>query len=666
MKSIFPFVSRLFIAMFFVLLSPAVYSQTSLLITISNLVQTAPNAFEYDAYVTNTGTTSVALRGYSWGLNLTPNFANGGIVTHTFIDRDSVFNNIPPVSSAVTLSLNHLRATTVIASMGNEVNLVAGVPYKIGRMNVGTTAACWLNNFNPFLPTAPFLPIQAVTAAGRTQCVVTAIVTPPGTSVAISGVGNPPSAGSLQAITTTLLPDPLGTSPFLLNCACAVNTSSSVSACSAFIWPVNGQTYNASGVYTHTLATIGACDTVYTLNLSVTPPSVTTFNQSACDSVVLNGQTYSATGTYTQLYQNAVGCDSFVVLNLTINSSTSTISINGCDSISVNGQTYTSTGVYLQNYTNVLGCDSTVMYDVTINPSTISSVSLSSCDSVTLNGQTYLVSGTYIQLLANSTGCDSTIVVNVVIVQASSSALTEVACDSYTLNGQTYALTGIYTQTLVNVDGCDSILTLSLTINNNSSSSMTQSACDTYTLNAQTYTASGVYTQVLTNAIGCDSVLTLSLTIPILNLNTTFSGITMTSASSIGQYQWINCIGNLPISGATNQSFTPTANGSYAVILTVSGCSDTSACRSVTTIGINETEQSGFSIYPNPTKGIVVIETLAKTHVIILNGIGEIILEKEIMTGKNEINLSHFANGMYVVKLRSGDKQWQEKIVKGE
>jgi len=37
----------------------------------------------------------------------------------------------------------------------------------------------------------------------------------------------------------------------------------------------------------------------------------------------------------------------------------------------------------------------------------------------------------------------------------------------------------------------------------------------------------------------------------------------------------------------------------------------------------------------------------------------DFILEKEIMAGKNQIILSHFAKGMYVVKLRIGDKKFQ-------
>ena len=74
-------------------------------------------------------------------------------------------------------------------------------------------------------------------------------------------------------------------------------------------------------------------------------------------------------------------------------------------------------------------------------------------------------------------------------------------------------------------------------------------------------------------------------------------------------YQWINCSTNQPISGAINQSYTATANGSYAVIINNGGCSVTSVCYNVSTIGINENDfSSSMVVYPNPTEGDVTID----------------------------------------------------------
>lgn len=61
----------------------------------------------------------------------------------------------------------------------------------------------------------------------------------------------------------------------------------------------------------------------------------------------------------------------------------------------------------------------------------------------------------------------------------------------------------------------------------------------------------------------------------------TVNNPTLTAHLSGASYQWINCANSTPVAGATNQSFTPVANGSYAVIVTSSGCSDTSSCHFV-------------------------------------------------------------------------------------
>jgi hypothetical protein len=54
---------------------------TAVQMTIKNLTNIQANIFEYEVFIKNTGTTSLALRSYSWGLNLQTGFANGGTIT---------------------------------------------------------------------------------------------------------------------------------------------------------------------------------------------------------------------------------------------------------------------------------------------------------------------------------------------------------------------------------------------------------------------------------------------------------------------------------------------------------------------------------------------------------------------------------------------------------
>jgi len=54
-------------------------------------------------------------------------------------------------------------------------------------------------------------------------------------------------------------------------------------------------------------------------------------------------------------------------------------------------------------------------------------------------------------------------------------------------------------------------------------------------------------------------------------------------------YQWVDCDnGNASINGETNQYFTPTAAGNYAVVITMGGCSITSACVLIDIFGVEE------------------------------------------------------------------------------
>ncbi|MFA9214052.1 MAG: T9SS type A sorting domain-containing protein [Candidatus Methylacidiphilales bacterium] len=112
-------------------------------------------------------------------------------------------------------------------------------------------------------------------------------------------------------------------------------------------------------------------------------------------------------------------------------------------------------------------------------------------------------------------------------------------------------------------------------------------ACKSYVLKGVTITQSGIYRDTLRNTVGCDSIVVYNLNITTVNKTVTKTGNTLTASVTNAIYQWINCSTNLPIANANLQSYTPTASGSYKVIITQNGCIDTSACTSVTIINCN-------------------------------------------------------------------------------
>ncbi|MEX1190174.1 MAG: hypothetical protein WED33_13025 [Bacteroidia bacterium] len=97
----------------------------------------------------------------------------------------------------------------------------------------------------------------------------------------------------------------------------------------------------------------------------------------------------------------------------------------------------------------------------------------------------------------------------------------------------------------------------------------------------------------------------------VINNTVAQSGATLEAeASGSYFYQWVDCDNsNEPVSGATNQSFTATTNGSYAVVISNQNCAVTSECYSVTGVGINTLyAENKLSVYPNPFSTVVSLE----------------------------------------------------------
>jgi hypothetical protein len=140
-----------------------------------------------------------------------------------------------------------------------------------------------------------------------------------------------------------------------------------------------------------------------------------------------------------------------------------------------------------------------------------------------------------------------------------------------------------------------------------------------------------------------------------VNNATTISGATITATQADAMYQWLDCDNaNAPISGAAAQSYTPTATGNYAVIVTSGTCSDTSACASVTvsSASIFDYDEQAFSIYPNPAKNQVSIDNVELGSTITIFDVsGKIVYSAVANTSATEINVSAFVSGMYFVQV---------------
>ncbi len=248
-----------------------------------------------------------------------------------------------------------------------------------------------------------------------------------------------------------------------------------ITACDSYTW-IDGNTYTTSNnTATHTLSNANGCDSLVTLNLTINHSSGGTDVISACTPYTwIDGITYStSTNTPTFTLSTVNGCDSLVTLDLTISSSINiTDTQTGCDSLvwAENGVTYyASTNTPFVTYTAVSGCDSIITLDLTINHSSTGTDMITACDSfIWIDGNTYTTSNNVAtHVLTNAVGCDSLVTLDLTILQSSSSTLMEVACGSYiSPAGNTYTTSGTYIETILNAVGCDSTITIELTIEN--------------------------------------------------------------------------------------------------------------------------------------------------------------------------------------------------------
>jgi hypothetical protein len=267
-------------------------------------------------------------------------------------------------------------------------------------------------------------------------------------------------------------------------------------------------------------------------------------------------------------------------------------------------------------------------------------------------------------------------VTNITITSSITNTIAAAICpgQTYVLGTQTLNAGGTFSETFTSSTGCDSIVTLNLTLNATATGTDTRTECNSFTwINGTTYTANNntaTFNIVGGAATGCDSLVTLNLTInSVSNIATTLAGATITATNTGATYQWLDCNNNnAEIANETNQSFTATVNGSYAVELTQNGCVDTTACITIASVGIVENSfGDDMVVYPNPTNGNFSIDLGAiyeNTQITITDISGRLIVSKN-MTASQVLNLTiEEPAGIYFVTVQSENKKAVIHLVK--
>lgn len=371
--------------------------------------------------------------------------------------------------------------------------------------------------------------------------------------------------------------------------------------------PVMGLTASVSNSFVCTGASMNfssSATTTMVINYNWQGPNTftsATQNPSITNASVLQSGNYSVT-----VKNNNSGCYETKIIPVVV---------NPIPTISVNSGTICSGQIFTMNPT---GANT---YTYSNGSQTVSPV----------NNSTYSVSGT------STAGCTSTSVaistVNVLplpIVSITSTLSTPI-CNSNT--------------TTLNCNGANSYLwsnTATTTVISISPSVNT------------TYSVTG------TDAAGCTNTAVQTVSVfPISNLSVGISpniicnGQTATlSVGGATSYAWSN--------GGVGSLITdsPTVTTSYTVSgIDIYGCNNsaviTLSVTDCTTLSKNQSNERNIAIYPNPTNGSIFVNVQTNSTLQTFDLLGSLVISKEIVQGKNEIDLSSLAKGIYFVRVNS-------------
>ncbi len=157
------------------------------------------------------------------------------------------------------------------------------------------------------------------------------------------------------------------------------------------------------------------------------------------------------------------------------------------------------------------------------------------------------------------------------------------------------------------------------------------------------------------NSSQCNFQLIILDTLSLLDTSITVNGNQLTANHPSAQYQWVDCKNAFSaIANDTNAScqICQVQTGTYAVIISVKGCSDTSGCFDVNVTGSGDTyNRSEWMLFPNPATEFVTIAgspqgVLMEFNISDLQG--RILRTGILEDDESKIDLRSLPSGMYL------------------
>lgn len=166
----------------------------------------------------------------------------------------------------------------------------------------------------------------------------------------------------------------------------------------------------------------------------------------------------------------------------------------------------------------------------------------------------------------------------------------------------------------------------------------------------------------------------LNINKPTANFSESISGNTATftnlstSIANTLNYSWN--FGDGITSSIANPSHTYTSSGTYTITLIASNCIFSHTITKTIQVGalsINENAVGNFEFYPNPTTNQITLKVdnqLLGSVYTIYDTIGKSVINGEISSELNVIDLGNLSNGVYIIEVASEGNYFKNKFIK--
>ena len=299
----------------------------------------------------------------------------------------------------------------------------------------------------------------------------------------------------------------------------------------------NNNVFPSQGNYPAELVSSFGCDSIYHVNLIVTPTITHTVTQNICDNSLpfhYGDSVFNQAGQYAVVTSRADGCNEVTYLTLNVYPTynhTATLAI--CESqlpYRVGDTTFTEAGTKTVHFSTSHSCDSAVTVTLVVNPEYDFHFDGEVCqgerytghgfDTLVAQAGNHTLTRTYVL----PTTCDSTVTVNLTVKPSFNTSRSVTLCANsaqlpYTFGDTVLTTSGVYTYNFHTTAGCDSIETLTFTVKSVYDTTITASICrgESYNGNGFNITPDSVgtrtYTRNLTSSLDCDSTVNLVLTV---------------------------------------------------------------------------------------------------------------------------------------------------------